>query len=161
MPHTHNDDITISASGARSTSPQTIVESDTTLSGSHNGGTCVHAGTYTIARGATSNGSVTLQPGAGLVVNGVQNGSVNVGRGAWVEVRGAHNGSMHVHPGGRVRVEPGGKLAGSLDVGGDVENAGTRGGTARRYGDGAITDLPGGVVKEPEIGPNGAHLYRW
>jgi hypothetical protein len=161
MTHSHSEDIHIGPDGTRTLKAPKIVEVDSTTHGAHSGSTCVHAGTYTIAHGATNNGSVTVQPRAALVVLGTQNGSLHVHADASVEIRGAHNGSVHVDPGGVVRVAPGGKLAGSLDVGGRIENAGIRGGTVRTYADGEIVDVPGGTVKQPQIGPHGEHIYHW
>lgn len=76
-----------------------------------------------------------------------------------VDIAGSKNGSVHIESAGLVRVERGGKLAGSLHVAGLIENRGTRGGSVNLTGD-AIEDLDGGLVKQPTQ-QGGRNYYSW
>ncbi len=158
--HTHNDDIHIGPNGARSTTPQKVVETDETLHGSHSGGICVHSGVFTVGSRASHSGSLRVETGAKVVIRGSHSGSVHVADQAAVVVQGKQSGSVHVAAGGRLRVEHGGQLAGSLHVSGLIENSGVRGGSEHIEG-GQILDLPGGSVKQPSRITNGAAVYEW
>lgn len=160
MDHSHPNDIFIKAGGVEVEKPPLVVDGDNTLSGTHNGSVCVHDGTLTIVRGATHNGSLTVQPSAHVAIHGVHNGSLTIGSSATSEVLGAQNGSVHVDANGALRVAIGGRLAGSLTVTGRIENAGVRGGTVTKIG-GEVIDLPGSTIKEPQRGADGANVVRW
>lgn len=160
MNHLHPNDVVIGTGGIEREVPPLIIEGDELLGGKHNGSVCIHSGTVTIMRGATYNGSVTVQPSAQLSILGVLNGSLTINSDATVEVSGAHNGSTHVGGEGLLRISAGGRAAGSLMVRGRVENLGERGGVVTLIG-GEIIDLPGSTVKQPESGADGAQIYRW
>ncbi|TFD05970.1 hypothetical protein [Cryobacterium sp. TMT1-66-1] len=94
MDHSHPNNIFIKAGGVEVEKPPLVVDGDNTLSGTHNGSVCVHDGTLTIVRGATHNGSLTVQPSAHVAIHGVHNGSLTIGSSATSEVLGAQNGSV-------------------------------------------------------------------
>lgn len=158
--HEHSQDITINADGSETYSETTVVDSDGMLTGVHSGSVCVHEpARYTIATGATHDGSLAFEPGSAGSIDGVHNGSLHVEAGAVVEVHGAQNGSTHVATGGLVRVAPTGRLSGSLHVDGLVENRGVRGGSMHPA-DADVRDLDGGSVKQPQM-RNGRAYYTW
>ncbi|WP_153004300.1 hypothetical protein [Microbacterium testaceum] len=161
MDHSHPDNIHIGPRGERTTEPMKVVDADETLHGLYSGGTCIHQATYTVATRAVTNGSMRVSEGGSFVVHGTHNGSLHVDDGAIVDIFGSHNGSTHVSPGGLVRVHPAAKLAGSLHVGGLIENRGARGGTVTTYGNGEVRDMDGSIVKQPEISGSGARVYKW
>lgn len=160
MNHSHPNDIFIDAGGTEREVPPLIIEGDEVLHGKHSGSVCVHSGTVTIVRGATYNGSLTVQPSAQVSILGVLNGSLTIHSYSTVEVSGVHNGSTYIDGGGLLKISAGGRTAGSLTVGGRVENSGERGGVVTEIG-GDIIDLPGSTVKQPESGADGAQIYRW
>lgn len=141
MDHSHPNDVFIKAGGVEVEKPPLIIDGDKTLSGTHSGSVCVHDGTLTIVRGATLNRSLTVQPSAHVAIHGVHNGSLTIGSSATGEVLGAQNGSVHVEANGALRVAIGGRLAGSLTVAGQIENAGLRGGTVTKIGGKSSTSL--------------------
>ncbi|SEO07469.1 hypothetical protein [Cryobacterium luteum] len=160
MDHSHPNDIFIKAGGVEVEKPPLVIDGDNTLSGTHNGSVCVHDGTLIILRGATHNGSLTVQPSAHVTIHGVHNGSLTIGSSATSEVLGAQNGSVHVDVNGALRVAIGGRLAGSLTVAGRIENAGVRGGTVTKIG-GEVIDLPGSTIKEARRSAEGANVISW
>ena len=162
MTHEHPSDIHILADGSEELrEPWVITDGRETLSGTHSGGVCVHAeASFEIARQGRHSGSLSLQPGSSARIAGQHSGSLHVGAGAVAEVVGSQSGSVHVERGGLVRVQPGGKLAGSLHVAGLIENRGSRGGSVQLSG-GVIEDQDGGSVKQPTKGPGGANYYSW
>lgn len=160
MDHNHPDDITIGLDGSETLSPSRIVDGDETLLAKLNGSVCVHAGTFTIAPGATHNGSLSVREGARAEILGTHNGSLDVHPGAVVGIAGAQNGSSNVDGSGLIEVHATGKLAGSIDLSGRIVNAGVRGGSVHNHG-GTISEVDGGRVKQPDRTEDGIETYRW
>ena len=52
------------------------------------------------------------------------------------------------------------ELAGSIEVGGCIFNAGIRAGSVHDHG-GTISDVDGGRVKHPDRVEGGEEIYRW
>ena len=141
MDHTHPNDIFIKAGGVEVEKPPLVIDGDNTLNKTHNGSVCVHDGTLIIVRGATHNGSLTVRPSTHVATHGVPNGSLTIGSSATSDVLGAQNGSVQVDANGALRMAIGGRLAGSLTVAGQIENAGLRGGTVTKIGGKSSTSL--------------------
>jgi hypothetical protein len=159
--HKHPQDIFIQADGTEEYRDSWVVTSHELLDGKHSGAVCVHAdATFEIGERGHLAGSLRLQPGGTGRIAGKHSGSLHVGPGAVAEVTGDQSGSVHVDRGGLVRVQAGGKLAGSLHVAGIIENRGTRGGSVH-MSDGHIRDLDGGVVKQPTKRLDGTSYYSW
>jgi hypothetical protein len=137
--------------------PQLVIEHDDQLAGTHDGTVCVHAGAELTVLG-NQRGTVSFRSGSTGVVVGAIRGSLHVASGAIVVIQGGQHGSVQIDHWGVVRVDAGGKLAGSLHVDGLVENRGIRGGAAS--GGGEIRDVDGGQVMQPLI-VNGVHFYNW
>src|SRR5674476_1621460 len=98
-----------------------IVDGHEQVVGTYQSSICVESGASLEVIGIQQ-GSVTFQPGStGLIVGQLQ-GSMHVATGAVVTVRDAQQGSVHVALGGLVKVEPRGRLAGSLYNDGIIEN---------------------------------------
>lgn len=158
--HEHLQDIFMQADGTEEYRAPWVVAADEVLSSTHSGGVCVHEGaTFEIARRGHLSGSLTLQPSSAARIAGQHSGSLHVGPGAVVDVVGNQSGSVHVRLGGLVRVHAAGTLAGSLHVGGLIENRGTRGGSVHLSG-GSIEDVDGGSVKRPTRRGD-ADYYTW
>jgi hypothetical protein len=162
MNHEHYADIFIQADGSEEhREPWVVHNGHETLTGTHSGGVCIHAGaSFEIGSRGQLSGSLSLQPGSSARIVGQHSGSLHVGADSVVEVVGSQSGSVHVERRGLVRVQPGGKLAGSLHVAGLIENRGTRGGPVQVIG-GAVEDFDGGSVKEPTKSRDGANYYSW
>lgn len=157
--HEHSQDIFITDESEERREAW-IIEEHQQLFGQHNGSICVHeAAEFTLALGAHHSGSLTFRPGSVGRILGKHSGSLHVARTARVEVLGDQSGSVHIESGALLQVEPGGKLAGSLYVAGQIENRGVRGGTVHLAG-GNIRDIDSGTVKEPTH-RNGMSVYEW
>jgi len=157
--HMHEQDIYIAADGSSEYRDSWVVVHDEVLHERHSGGVCVHApSNFEIGARGQHSGSLRLQPGSYALILGTHSGSLHVGSGAVAEVVGSQSGSVHVDDGGLVRVQPRGKLAGSLHVSGLIENRGTRGGSVHLSG-GEIRDLGGSSVKEPVVSSDGRKYY--
>jgi hypothetical protein len=157
--HEHNQDIFIT-DGLEERRDPWVIDEDQQLAGHHKGGICVHEDAeFTLEMGAHHAGSLSFRPGSVGRIYGKHSGSLHVAPAARVEIVGDQSGSVHIEPGGLLRVEQGGKLAGSLHVAGQIENRGVRGGSVQLAG-GEIQDLDGGTVKEPSR-RNGMTFYEW
>lgn len=137
--------------------PPLIIERDDHLTGTHDGTVCVHAGASLVISGK-QRGTTTFRTGSSGTVTGAILGTLHLASGAVVAIEGTLSGSVHVERGAVLRVEPGGKLAGSLRVDGLVENRGTRGGAVSGTGD--VHDVDGGQVKQPRT-VDGMQLFDW
>lgn len=158
--HEHPQDVAIQADGSEEYREPWVVTGEEVLTSTHSGGVCVHEGaTFELAGRGRLSGSLRLQPGSAARIVGKHSGSLHVGPDAVAEVMGNQSGSVHVQPGGLVRVHPGGTLAGSLHVGGVIQNRGTRGGSVHMSG-GMIQDLEGGSVKQPTRRGD-SNYYEW
>jgi hypothetical protein len=159
--HEHGQDIFINADGSEEYREPWVVTADDALQGDYSGSICVHEGaTFEVGARGTHSGSLTLRPGSRVRIIGTHSGSLRVSRGAAVEVTGHKSGSVHVERGALVKVQPGGRLSGSLHVAGLIENRGTRGGSVHMSG-GEIRDLDGGTVKQPTRSSDGISVYYW
>ncbi|UKA73392.1 hypothetical protein [Arthrobacter sp. FW306-06-A] len=157
--HEHRQD-TFITNGVEELREPRIIEGHEELTTHYDGSICVHEGAeFTLAAGAGHSGSLTFRPGSAGYILGKHSGSLHVAPTATVEVAGDQSGSVHIDSGGFLKVEKGGKLAGSLHVAGQVENRGVRGGSVHLAG-GEIRDLDTGTVKEPVV-KNGMSYYRW
>lgn len=158
--HEHPRDIFIQADGSEEHREPWVVTSDEVLFKAHSGGVCVHQGaSFEVASRARLSGSLKLQTGSSARIVGQHSGSLHIAPDAVAEVVGSQSGSVHVERGGLVRVQPGGKLAGSLHVAGLIENRGTRGGSVHMAG-GSIEDRDGGSVKQPTR-QGDSNYYNW
>jgi hypothetical protein len=137
--------------------PRRVVETDEQVVGTHQRSICVEAGAHLEIVG-TQQGSVTFQPGSTGSIIGQLQGSLHVATGAVVTVSGRQDGSVHVARGGVLKIEPGGRVAGSLHNDGVIENAGTRGG--HLSGEGTLHDLDGATVRQPVV-KDGSTYYVW
>lgn len=137
--------------------PPRVVNSHEELVGVHQHSICIESGASLEILG-TQRGSVTFQRGSSGVIVGQLQGSLHVASGATVVIHGVQQGSVHISQGGVVRVEPRGRLAGSLHNDGTIENGGIRGGAVS--GSGSLNDLEGSTVKQPVL-KDGAHYYTW
>jgi hypothetical protein len=159
--HEHSDDILVGADGREERRRQWVVDADEELTGSYSGGICVHAGaTFEISRGGQQSGSLTFRPGSAGRIVGLHSGSLHVAERSDVEVVGDQSGSVQVDSGAVLKVAPGGKLAGSLNVAGLIENRGLRGGSVHLEG-GEVRDSDGGTVKPPMSTGEGTLVYHW
>ena len=160
LDHAHDRDIFVNADGTEEYGDPWVIEGNEQLNGQHSGSICVHDGAmFTIATGSHHSGSLACCPGSVGRIIGKNSGSLHVAPTAVVEVTGDQSGSVHVERGALVRVAPGGKLAGSLHVAGEIENRGMRGGTLHLEG-GQVQDVDGGTVKQPTH-KDGISVYEW
>ena len=104
-------------------------------------------------------GEVELGYGSVFTVEdtGLVQGSFTVVHGAIAIVEGAVHGSISVHPGGELRVMPGGQIIGYIRNDGRIENFGTRGGPV--HGSGTLTDDEGSNVLVPRIDEDGSQNF--
>ena len=157
--HEHSQDIFIT-DGSEERRDSWVIEEHRQLTGQHHGSICVHQDAeFTLELGAHHSGSLTFRPGSVGRIFGKHSGSLHVAPTARVEILGDQSGSVHIEPGGLLRVDEGGKLAGSLHVAGQIENRGVRGGSVHLAG-GEIHDLDNGTVKTATH-RNGMSFYEW
>lgn len=159
--HEHRLDIFVGSDGSEERRGPWVVDNDSDLTSSYSGSICVHPGAvFEITRYGHHSGSLTFQPGSVGRIIGKHSGSLHVAEEAHVEVLGDQSGSVHIDAGAVLRVAPSGKLAGTLNVAGVVENRGVRGGSIRLAG-GQVHDVDGGAVKQPSTNRDGTSIYRW
>jgi cytoskeletal protein CcmA (bactofilin family) len=136
--------------------PQLVINKDHVLTGTHVGTIHVESGHFTLA--GTVQGTLDVQEGVTATITGKQQGSVSVARNAHVIVTGALEGTVRIDKAATLIVEPGGKLAGSLDNDGLLIVRGVFGGT--QSGRGQLRIEGSGYIKKPEI-RDGVSYYNW
>jgi cytoskeletal protein CcmA (bactofilin family) len=136
--------------------PPLVINSDHVLAGTHDGTVHVEAGHFQL-RGRLQ-GTLHLYPGSTATIVGTQAGTVAVESGVSVTVIGAIEGTTSVERGGELVVEPGAKLAGTLDNEGIVIIRGIFGGA--RSGTGEFRLEGSGCVKQPRV-QDGIYYYDW
>lgn len=135
--------------------PPTILSSNTTIYGVHQGTVRIERGILTI-RGEL-HGTLYVQRGTEVLIVGKQHGTVNVEEDALVTVKGELNGTTNVAYGGTIKVEDTGKLAGSLNNQGTVIVQGVFGG---EHSGNDVILVGNGHIKQPIV-EGGISYYRW
>jgi hypothetical protein len=136
--------------------PQTIIDTDHTLSGTHHGTVTVKSGNFRLL--GALNGTLVIEDGVSAEIRGAQNGTVSIGRGARVVIFGAINGTVDVAESAIVTIEQGGRLAGCLENDGLVIVRGVFGGP--QSGSGELRLEGGGRIKQPVV-RDGVSYYEW
>lgn len=136
--------------------PPTVINTDSIISGVHQGTVIVESGCLTL--NGVIQGTLSISPGASADIFGSQQGTVLVSTNSRVTIHGAIQGSCTIEPNGIVVVESSGKLAGTLHNNGTVINRGVFGGATS--GSGKFMSEASGYVKQQTI-KDGIHYYEW
>lgn len=136
--------------------PPLIITSDYVLTGVHQGTVYVEAGILTVI--GILQGTLVVQYGTKVKINGKQQGTVYVYPEASVIVSGAIEGTVTLENGASLLIEETGKLAGTLTNNGLVILRGVFGGA--RTGHGQLQIEGNGYIKTP-VTRNGIQYYEW
>ncbi len=133
----------------------TVVSADAELKGVHEGSVYVQSGATLVLNGDLR-GTLTVEPGATVEIVGRQQGTLHVSRDGSALVTGAVQGTVHNE--GTIVVETTGTAAGTLHNDGRFVLRGRQGGS--RTGSGSFEIEPGGEVVQP-VRRDGADVYEW
>jgi hypothetical protein len=122
-----------------------VLDQDHTLTGVHHGSIRVLKGSFVMV--GTLYGTLELQATATRARGGLAEGRCGRRRGALVVVTGNLDGDVFIASGGRVVVDPGGRLKGAVDNSGLLTVRGTVEGLRR--GTGEVRIERGGLVRGP------------
>lgn len=160
MTHEHENDVFVGSDGSRELREPRVVEGSESLADAFSGGICVHEGAnFEVSQGGHHSGSLKFQPDSTGRIVGEHSGSLHVPHNCEVQIIGRQSGAVHVGAGGVLKVEPSGRLAGSLHVAGLIENRGVRAGRVHLNG-GEVLDVDGGTMKQPTTDADGTRVYR-
>lgn len=136
--------------------PPLVITSDYVLTDVHKGTVHIEFGTLQLI--GVLQGTLDVQSGTRVVINGKQQGTVSISSGAIVIVNGEINGTVSIEDGASLLIEETGKLAGTLINDGLVVLRGVFGGA--RSGCGQFRIEGKGYIKAP-VTRNGIHYYEW
>ncbi len=122
-----------------------VLDRDHTLTGVHHGGVRVMSGSFVMV--GTLHGGLDVRATGTALIVGWHRGVVAVAGGALVIVTGTLDGAVYITQGGRLVVDPGGRLNGSIDNDGLLTVRGTVDGP--RSGRGEVRVERGGTLRNP------------
>lgn len=127
--------------------PPLVVRDRYVIKGEYKGTVYVEAGNLKIE--GLLHGTLNVKQEAEVEISGTQEGPVYIESGSMVTVTGVIEGTTNLDQGGRLVIEEGGLLEGSLFNNGSVTLRGVFGGAAN--GPGEIKVECGGYIKKPVI----------